>query len=246
METLKYGLAQRKKLGDLLCELSEFRACSSYDDQWVADEFMMGVSEFVVQFQLLAAPILSDEAVERLNAINVDEGTLGAARKAHAELNAFIPIVKDALTSFENRLMQPPNPDLPDEIRIDYEEARAILEQSPRGAAALLRLCVQKLCVHLGGKGKNLNDDIGTLVRKGLPGRIQKALDIVRVIGNNAVHPGNFDLEDDSETAKALFHLLNLIADEMLTQPRKIGELYETLPKTSKDAINRRDQKLPF
>ena len=81
-----------------------------------------------------------------------------------------------------------PNPDLPEEILHDFEEAREIVNSFPRGAAALLRLCVQKLCIHLGEKGKSIDEDIVSLVKKGLNPLVKRSLDIVRVIGNEAVH----------------------------------------------------------
>jgi len=80
--------------------------------------------------------------------------------------------------------------DMPEEVKRYYDEARGIFYQSPRGAAALLRLGIQKLVIELGEDGNNLNGAIGNLVKKGLSERIQRSLDIVRVIGNNAVHPG--------------------------------------------------------
>lgn len=136
----------------------------------------------------------------------------------------------------------PPNPDLNQDIQDDYMEARAIVNKSPRGASALLRLCIQKLCQQLGEPGKNINDDISALVKKELPATMQKALDIVRVIGNNAVHPGQIDLKDDKETANKLFELVNLIAQVMITQPKEIDRLYGTLPETARNAIEDRDK----
>lgn len=135
-----------------------------------------------------------------------------------------------------------PNPELPDAVRRDYEEARSIVAGSPRGAAALLRLAIQKLCQHLGEPGKNLNADIGSLVKKGLTVRVQQALDVVRVTGNNAVHPGQIELSDDVERASRLFMLVNIIADQMITQPKHVEELFNALPEEQRAQIEKRDQ----
>jgi len=134
------------------------------------------------------------------------------------------------------------NPDLGEDILADYNEAKSIVDKSPRGAAALLRLALQKLCLQLGEKGKDLNDDIGNLVKKGLPVKIQQALDLVRVVGNNAVHPGQIDLKDDRETASRLFELINLTAEVMITQPTQVEKMYASLPRTSKEQIAKRDK----
>jgi hypothetical protein len=136
-----------------------------------------------------------------------------------------------------------PNPDLPEDVKRDYEEARSIASLSPRGAAALLRLAIQKLCRALGEKGEDLNDDIASLVEKGLLGKVQKALDSVRVIGNEAVHPGQMDLRDDAETAGKLFGLLNVVADAMISQPKHVDEIYKVLPESKRKAIESRDAK---
>lgn len=134
-----------------------------------------------------------------------------------------------------------PNPDLPDEITRDFEEARSIVDQSPRGAAALLRLCVQKLCKHLGEKGRNIDDDIAALAKKGLNPVVRQSLDIVRVIGNEAVHPGTIDLNDDRETALRLFDLVNAITEQMISHPKKVQEMYSKLPESKRQAIEKRD-----
>lgn len=135
------------------------------------------------------------------------------------------------------------NLDLPNEIRTDFEEARTIASLSPRGAAAILRLSIQKLCAHLGGNGKNINTDIATLVSNGLPAKVQQALDAVRVIGNDAVHPGQIDLRDDIETVNKLFRLVNFIAYKTITEPREVEEIYNGLPADKLAGIANRDSK---
>jgi hypothetical protein len=135
-----------------------------------------------------------------------------------------------------------PNLDLPEDIKTDYEEARSIIARSPRGACALLRLCVQKLCASLGESGKDINSDIASLVKKGLNPKVQMSLDIVRVIGNEAVHPGQIDLRDQPATAAQLCSLINIIADAMITQPKTIESLYSGLPQSKLEQIEKRDK----
>ena len=135
-----------------------------------------------------------------------------------------------------------PNEDTPDDVLKHYEEAASVANLSPRAASALLRLGIQKLCVHLGGKGENINEDVATLVNRGLPKQIQRSLDIVRVIGNHAVHPGQIDV-DNPETVGILFHLINVIVETMISSPKRIDSVYDSLPESARQAIEKRDQK---
>jgi hypothetical protein len=136
-----------------------------------------------------------------------------------------------------------PNPDLSADLTADFEEARSIVMTSPRGAAALMRLVVQKLCIELGGDGKSIDADIAALVAKGLSPMIQQALDVVRVVGNNAVHPGQIDLKDDPDTVVTLFGLVNIIAEQMITQPKQLQAVYNGLPAGALAAIQARNAK---
>lgn len=135
----------------------------------------------------------------------------------------------------------PAHSDMPEEIRADYIEAMNISQESPRASAALLRLCIQKLCQHLGEPGRNLNDDIGSLVKKGLPIEIQQSLDIVRVVGNNAVHPGELSGDDVRDVSGALFELVNHIVEDRISRPKKLATLFKSLPTKALSAIEKRD-----
>ncbi len=135
-----------------------------------------------------------------------------------------------------------PNPDMPESVLKLYLEAAAIHPKSPRGAAALLRLAIQVLCKELGEKGENINTDIGNLVKKGLPIIVQKSLDIVRVTGNDAVHPGQIDT-DNPESVSQLFELVNIIIEYMIALPKKVNGLYSSLPADKLKGIEVRDTK---
>ncbi len=139
--------------------------------------------------------------------------------------------------------VEEPNEDLPDQVKADYIEAAMILNKSTRGAAALLRLAIQKLCNNLvKGKG-DLNSKIGKLVETGLNKKVQQALDVVRVIGNEAVHPGQIDIKDDQEIAQQLFKLVNIIAQQMITEPANVDAIFKSLPEDKKQQVVIRDKK---
>ena len=121
-----------------------------------------------------------------------------------------------------------PNVDMPNSVMQLYNEAGLIYNKSPRAACSLLRLAIERLCIELGETEGNINQKIGALVKKGLPTNVQQALDVVRVVGNKAVHPGVISIDvDDKNTAIMLMHLLNIITERMISEPKEIESLYE-------------------
>ena len=136
-----------------------------------------------------------------------------------------------------------PNADMPESVKQLYNEAGLIYNKSPRAACALLRLAIERLCNELGEVDRDINNNIGALVKKGLSKDIQQALDVVRVVGNKAVHPGVIDIDvDDKNTAIKLMRLLNIITRRMITEPKEIASMYEDLPESAKKSINNRDK----
>lgn len=118
--------------------------------------------------------------------------------------------------------------DLPADVLELYNEARVVVSASPRAAAALLRLAVERLVVHLGEETGKLHVRIGRLKKRGdITRRTIDALDAVRITGNAAVHEGQIDPvgDDDLPIALLLFQVVNRIAEDTIGMGRRVTEL---------------------
>ncbi len=130
---------------------------------------------------------------------------------------------------------------MPEDVRALYEEARDVSAVSPRSAAALLRLALQVLVDGLDPGAGSLHDKIGRLSQRGLNPDVSRAMDVVRVIGNNAVHPGKIDVDEDANLVPALFALTNLIVEQVIVRAATVEALFQSLPEGARAAIERRD-----
>lgn len=139
----------------------------------------------------------------------------------------------------------PPAENMPEAVKELYIEAASICEASPRAAAALLRTAVEVLCNKINQSNDTIFDGIGKLVKKGLDVQVQQAMDVVRVTGNGAVHPGQIDRSDKRADVDTLFRLINIIVERLITIPMEVEDLFQKLPEEKKAAISKRDRPKP-
>lgn len=156
-----------------------------------------------------------------------------------------IALWKNGELVYPNTCIAPqPNQDMPKDVQKIYNEAREVSRLSSRASTALLRLALEKLLPQIGAKKDTIDKMIGELVGKGLPKEIEKALDSLRVIGNEAVHPGTIDLDDNPSVSHALFKIMNLVVDRMITQQKEIDEVYSLIPESKLEGIEKRNKKV--
>ncbi len=137
----------------------------------------------------------------------------------------------------------PPHEDMPEEIKSLYNEALSVIDLSPKSAGALLRLAIQHLMPLIGANTGKLDKDIAKLVSEGLNEQIQQALDYCRVIGNNAVHPNEINLDDTPDMVHTMFEMINFIIEEKIAKPNRIKEIFKKLPVGAIASIEKRDNK---
>jgi len=114
----------------------------------------------------------------------------------------------------------------PELVEEDIEEAAAILNKSPRGATALMRVCIQQLVPLLKRNGSNLDNYVSSLVRKGLEVEIQQSMEVLEVLRSNPAQLTNSsDSQEDKKIALRLFDSLKAILERRILQnPDEHGE----------------------
>lgn len=80
---------------------------------------------------------------------------------------------------YPNIVAEEVNPDLPESVKLLYNEAGLIYNQSPRAACALLRLAIDRLCNELGKLIEILIRILGHLLRMGYLKRYSKLLTLL-------------------------------------------------------------------
>lgn len=125
-----------------------------------------------------------------------------------------------------------PNNDMPEGIKNLYNEAALIFDLSPRSAAVLLRLCVQRLLQACGYKGsihKMLKDakEIGTDMD------LITMMDACREIGNYSAHEEPELSQEKIKNTRLLFKALNIIVRHYQTWEKDKKEVASQLAPTS-------------
>ncbi|WP_263576551.1 DUF4145 domain-containing protein [Acinetobacter pseudolwoffii] len=142
------------------------------------------------------------------------------------------------INEIDNKDIPEYSSDMPHDVKELYKEAALIFELSPRSAAALIRLALEKLCDHLGVKKKNIKESIEELAKKNIiPIRIAKAADNIRLIGNANVHPGIIGDEVLEDINPAIFTYINLIVNYAITQPKEIEKINSLFPEQKRASL---------
>lgn len=137
-----------------------------------------------------------------------------------------------------------PNADMPDECKKLYNEAALVFNHSPRAAGALLRLCLQVLLTEAKIKGKTIDQQIQNLIKSGEDPMNVLCMDICRILGNECVHPGIIDLNEEGDIAILFFEFINMTATRLFTAKRQVQEVYQKLPEGARKALEVRNARL--
>jgi hypothetical protein len=129
-----------------------------------------------------------------------------------------------------------PHQDLPNNIKDIYNEANSIQQQSPRAAAALLRLALEMLIEALDKNIPSKHDDLYKKInylyseKRIIDEIIYKMMHSIRILGNENIHPGQIILSDDKKTSTSLFCLINFIVEKTITIEKMTNTIFNLIP----------------
>ena len=87
----------------------------------------------------------------------------------------------------------------------------------------MLRHLVEQIIVQKTGKEvKNLSQAVQEMA---LPGHLHKSMDLVRIVGNRAVHGGDIQPHEDPEVIVLLFEIVNQLVVHLISHPKRIEEM---------------------
>lgn len=146
-----------------------------------------------------------------------------------------------------------PSVDLPPAVQDLYKEAAAVLPHSKRAAAALCRAALEQMVKYLTQDlpmESRLDDRLASLSERVSPSTF-KALHIIRHTGNTALH-GEKDGDQsaviyldgsDGTIAEVFFVAINALAEELITKPREMEDLYSKLPNGVRESLEAKARK---
>lgn len=127
---------------------------------------------------------------------------------------------------------------IPQQIRNDYEEGCAIIQESPKAAATLFRRCLQGMIHDFWNiKEKNLNAEISSLKDK-ISDMQWKALDGIRKIGNIGAHmenDANLIIDIDQDEAIKLQKMIELLLKQWYVDRHEEEQLYADVVQTAEN-----------
>lgn len=136
-----------------------------------------------------------------------------------------------------------PHEDMPKGIRKTFKEAGSVMHLSLGSSAALARLTLENLLIHLGYEDGTLNVKIGNVIKDGeISKKTEKALDVIRVYGNSGAHSGIINLEEQPWVPSTLLKLINSVVDDLITAPKEIDDMFDAMPTGIKAGIEKRDK----
>lgn len=149
-----------------------------------------------------------------------------------------LPVDYNEFTIYPNQSGSEVPEEIPEKYRVDYIEAKAVLEISPKASAAISRRVLQNVLQNeVGIKGTNLSKQIDSFLEMpNVPSHLSKSVDAIRNIGNFAAHPNketNTGEIVDVEPGEAdwILEVLLSLFDFIFIQPKRIEKRRSELNK---------------